>query len=216
MSEHLIESHDGGVATLTMNRPEARNAMSGAMMEAMQSALPRLAADRSVRAIVLTGAGGAFCAGGDVKGFRRGRIGRRRRVQPGATRAWSAHRHGTVALAARNAEADARSDSRSRRRRGSVAGARVRSARRGRYREVHHRVLEDRSGGRLRRFVLPAASRRRGEGARAVLHRRRDLRAGSVEDRPDQPRVSGRVVRSGRASLSRASSRTCRRSRSAT
>ncbi len=69
MSEHLIESHDGGVATLTMNRPEARNAMSGAMMEAMQSALPRLAADRSVRAIVLTGTGGAFCAGGDVKGF---------------------------------------------------------------------------------------------------------------------------------------------------
>lgn len=69
MSDHLIESHDDGVATLTMNRPEARNAMSGAMMEAMQSALPRLAADRSVRAIVLTGTGGAFCAGGDVKGF---------------------------------------------------------------------------------------------------------------------------------------------------
>ncbi len=75
MSEHLIESHDGGVATLTMNRPEARNAMSGAMMEAMQSALPRLAADRNVRAIVLTGAGGAFCAGGDVKGFAAGASG---------------------------------------------------------------------------------------------------------------------------------------------
>jgi 2-(1,2-epoxy-1,2-dihydrophenyl)acetyl-CoA isomerase len=72
MSEHLIESHDGGVATLTMNRPEARNAMSGPMMEAMQSALPRLAADRNVRAIVLTGAGGAFCAGGDVKGMASG------------------------------------------------------------------------------------------------------------------------------------------------
>jgi len=69
MSEHLIESHDGGVATLTMNRPEARNAMSGPMMEAMQSALPRLAADRNVRAIVLTGAGGAFCAGGDLDRF---------------------------------------------------------------------------------------------------------------------------------------------------
>jgi len=75
MSEHLIESHDGGVATLTMNRPEARNAMSGPMMEAMQSALPRLAADRNVRAIVLTGAGGAFCAGGDVKGFAAGAAG---------------------------------------------------------------------------------------------------------------------------------------------
>ena len=75
MSEHLIESHDDGVATLTMNRPEARNAMSGPMMEAMQSALPRLAADRNVRAIVLTGAGGAFCAGGDVKGFAAGAAG---------------------------------------------------------------------------------------------------------------------------------------------
>src|SRR4030095_8548512 len=75
MSEHLIESHDDGVATLTMNRPEARNAMSGPMMEAMQSALPRPAAARGVRAVVLTGPGGAFCAGGDVKGFAAGAAG---------------------------------------------------------------------------------------------------------------------------------------------
>lgn len=69
MTDHLIESFDSGVATLTMNRPEARNAMSGEMMAAMHEALPRLAADRNVRCVVLTGAGGAFCAGGDVKGF---------------------------------------------------------------------------------------------------------------------------------------------------
>jgi len=69
MSEHLIESHENGVCTLTMNRPEARNAMSGPMMQALQEAVPRVAADGSVRAVVLTGAGGAFCAGGDVKGF---------------------------------------------------------------------------------------------------------------------------------------------------
>lgn len=68
-TEHLIETHDEGVTTLTMNRPQARNAMSGEMMAAMTEALPRLAADRSVRCVVLTGAGGAFCAGGDVKGF---------------------------------------------------------------------------------------------------------------------------------------------------
>ena len=65
----LIEDFSDGVATLTMNRPEARNAMSGDMMAAMTEALPRLAADRNVRCVVLTGAGGAFCAGGDVKGF---------------------------------------------------------------------------------------------------------------------------------------------------
>jgi 2-(1,2-epoxy-1,2-dihydrophenyl)acetyl-CoA isomerase len=69
MTEHLIETQADGIATLTMNRPEARNAMSGEMMAALTEALPRLAADQSVRVVVLTGAGGAFCAGGDVKGF---------------------------------------------------------------------------------------------------------------------------------------------------
>jgi 2-(1,2-epoxy-1,2-dihydrophenyl)acetyl-CoA isomerase len=69
MSQDLIETFDTGVATLTMNRPEARNAMSGDMMGAMGEAIPRLAEDPEVRAVVLTGAGGAFCAGGDVKGF---------------------------------------------------------------------------------------------------------------------------------------------------
>ncbi len=69
MTQHLIETFADGVATLTMNRPEARNAMTGDMMATMQEALPRLAADPQVRCVVLTGAGGAFCAGGDVKGF---------------------------------------------------------------------------------------------------------------------------------------------------
>ncbi len=69
MSDHLIETFEDGVCTLTMNRPEARNAMSGPMMEALNEAIPRVAADPKVRAVVLTGAGGAFCAGGDVKGF---------------------------------------------------------------------------------------------------------------------------------------------------
>jgi 2-(1,2-epoxy-1,2-dihydrophenyl)acetyl-CoA isomerase len=75
MTTHLIETHEGGITTLTMNRPEARNAMSGEMMDAMQRALPRLAADSTVRLVVLTGAGGAFCAGGDVKGFAAGAAG---------------------------------------------------------------------------------------------------------------------------------------------
>ncbi len=68
MSE-LIESSAGGITTLTMNRPAARNAMSGEMMEGLHEALPRLAQDSSVRLVVLTGAGNAFCAGGDVKSF---------------------------------------------------------------------------------------------------------------------------------------------------
>jgi 2-(1,2-epoxy-1,2-dihydrophenyl)acetyl-CoA isomerase len=69
MTDHLIETFDDGVATLTMNRPEARNALTGEMQAALSEAIPRLAADPKVRVIVLTGTGGAFCAGGDVKGF---------------------------------------------------------------------------------------------------------------------------------------------------
>ena len=74
MSEEaqLIENHDGGVTTLTMNRPQARNAMTGEIVQGLLEALPRLAQDSNVRCIVLTGAGGAFCAGGDVKGFASG------------------------------------------------------------------------------------------------------------------------------------------------
>lgn len=69
MGNQLIETFEDGVATLTMNRPEARNALTTEMQLGLSEALPRLAADRKVRAVVVTGAGGAFCAGGDVKGF---------------------------------------------------------------------------------------------------------------------------------------------------
>ncbi|MAM76549.1 MAG: enoyl-CoA hydratase [Tistrella sp.] len=66
MSE-LLERIENGVAWLTLNRPERRNAMSRPMLATLVSALTRLAADDDVRVVVLTGAGGAFCAGGDVK-----------------------------------------------------------------------------------------------------------------------------------------------------
>jgi 2-(1,2-epoxy-1,2-dihydrophenyl)acetyl-CoA isomerase len=69
MTQDLLESFEGGIATLTMNRPEARNAFSREMMDALSEALPRLANDPAVRLVVLTGTGAAFCAGGDVKGF---------------------------------------------------------------------------------------------------------------------------------------------------
>ncbi len=69
MTNDLLEKVEDGVATLTMNRPEARNAMTGEMLEALTDALKRHGADRNIRAVVLTGNGDAFCAGGDVKGF---------------------------------------------------------------------------------------------------------------------------------------------------
>ena len=69
MTQELIESVDNGIATLTMNRPDARNALTPDMMQGLLDALPRLAADPAVRVVVLTGTGRAFCAGGDVKAF---------------------------------------------------------------------------------------------------------------------------------------------------
>src|SRR5437870_11009536 len=67
MTNDLLENVKDGVAVLTLNRPDRLNAMSGPMLDALLEALPRLAADASVGVIVLTGAGRAFCAGGDVK-----------------------------------------------------------------------------------------------------------------------------------------------------
>lgn len=69
MSQDILETIENGVATLTFNRPEARNAMTTSMFDYLLEALPRLGNDSKVRVIVLTGAGGAFCAGGDVKNF---------------------------------------------------------------------------------------------------------------------------------------------------
>jgi len=68
----LLFNIDDGVATLTMNRRERRNAMSGAMVSALAAALLKCETDQAVAVVVLTGAGGAFCAGGDVKGMADG------------------------------------------------------------------------------------------------------------------------------------------------
>src|SRR4051812_50124271 len=61
-----------GIATLTLNRPEKRNAMSDAMRTEFIHALERVAADKAIKALVLTGAGKGFCAGGGIAGMQRG------------------------------------------------------------------------------------------------------------------------------------------------
>src|SRR4051812_11365444 len=66
-TDHLLAEVDDGVAVLTMNRPERRNAFSTDMVYALGRVLADLEVDDSVGAVVVTGAGGAFCAGGDVK-----------------------------------------------------------------------------------------------------------------------------------------------------
>ena len=66
----VLVSRDGAIATITFNRPNARNAIDDAMRAALKRAVEELSGDPATRAIVLTGAGTAFCAGGDVKAMR--------------------------------------------------------------------------------------------------------------------------------------------------
>ena len=66
----LLESLDGGVRRLVLNRPAARNALSVGLMSALQQALGRTAAERECRVVVIAGAGPAFCAGHDLRELR--------------------------------------------------------------------------------------------------------------------------------------------------
>ena len=66
-TEDLRAEIDDGVAVITMNRPDRRNALSEAMISALGQVLAAVETDEAVGCVVLTGAGGAFCAGGDVK-----------------------------------------------------------------------------------------------------------------------------------------------------
>lgn len=68
----LEQRRDDGVLVLTLNRPERRNALSDAMLRELIAALEEAAGDPEVGAVVLAGAGGAFCAGGDVKAMASG------------------------------------------------------------------------------------------------------------------------------------------------
>ena len=72
MSDDLLQTVKDGVAVLTLNRPERLNAMSQPMLDDLLEALPRLAEDGGVGAVVLAGAGRGFCAGGDVKAMAEG------------------------------------------------------------------------------------------------------------------------------------------------
>jgi 2-(1,2-epoxy-1,2-dihydrophenyl)acetyl-CoA isomerase len=71
MTQEILTKINGAVATITFNRPEARNAVYFEILEVMREFLIRIEQDRRIRCIVLTGAGEHFMAGGDVMGFHR-------------------------------------------------------------------------------------------------------------------------------------------------
>lgn len=72
MNDDLLFSREGGLVTLTLNRPQFRNALSDDMRDGLAQAIQRIEADRSVRAVVLRGAGDHFCSGGDLKAMDNG------------------------------------------------------------------------------------------------------------------------------------------------
>ncbi len=68
-TDELLAVVDRHVAIVTLNRPEARNALSDTLSPALRKLLPKLAGEPDVRSLLIAGAGTAFCAGGDVKGM---------------------------------------------------------------------------------------------------------------------------------------------------
>tara|TARA_B100001765_G_scaffold124909_1_gene78082 strand:- start:923 stop:1699 length:777 start_codon:yes stop_codon:yes gene_type:complete len=72
MSEEVLTSEEDGILIVIINRPEAKNAMTKAAAEGIAAAMDRLDSDDNLRVGILTGAGGTFCSGMDLKGFLRG------------------------------------------------------------------------------------------------------------------------------------------------
>jgi 2-(1,2-epoxy-1,2-dihydrophenyl)acetyl-CoA isomerase len=69
----LLEKKQGAIVTLTLNRPDRLNALNNDLSSALNEALTRIAADLSINVVILTGAGRAFCAGGDLGDIGKGR-----------------------------------------------------------------------------------------------------------------------------------------------
>ena len=74
MSDQVLVEAREGVLEVTINRPEARNAMTKAAAEAIAAAMDRLEAEFDLRCAIVTGAGGTFCSGMDLKGFLTGEL----------------------------------------------------------------------------------------------------------------------------------------------
>lgn len=113
MSEVLIKEVDGPIVTLRLNRPAERNAISDELREALAEALDELATDEDVRALILTGNGRSFCAGGDVRAMQQrlqapaGQVAIEgwRRQQRNGTLVQALHNLGMVTIAAVNGHA---------------------------------------------------------------------------------------------------------------
>ncbi len=80
----LILEKEHGALTIWFNQPESRNALSAEMAEELSAVLDAVADDRSIRAVILRGRGGVFCAGGDIKSFKSSMQGEMNRAEVAA------------------------------------------------------------------------------------------------------------------------------------
>ncbi len=101
MSDIVLQDLDNGLLTITTNRPDRRNALNPEMTQGLVAAARRAQEDHDVRAVLIKGAGGTFCVGGDVKSMAAGRA----PLPFEAKRANPAPRHGSVAHSAPDGEA---------------------------------------------------------------------------------------------------------------
>ncbi len=90
-SPDLLAHTDGEIGVITLNRPDRRNALSDGIYNGIATALPQMVNDAAVRVIMITGAGNAFCAGGDVKGMHEGNQSGGRAGRPSDTEGAVAH-----------------------------------------------------------------------------------------------------------------------------
>ena len=81
-TDKLLGRVHGPVAVLSFNRPESRNALSDEIYDGFNTALPQVAQRDDIRVLMVTGEGGAFCSGGDVKGFRASHAGEGESMTP--------------------------------------------------------------------------------------------------------------------------------------
>jgi 2-(1,2-epoxy-1,2-dihydrophenyl)acetyl-CoA isomerase len=130
MTDVILQDLKDGLLTITMNRPERKNAMSAEFTLGLLQAAQRAWDDQDVRAVLLKGAGGTFCVGGDVRGF----------ADP--NRKAPSFEERQVSLRSRMEASRLLHEMNSRR--GPVAGAGVRSAHRRRERQDHHGLRQGR------------------------------------------------------------------------
>ena len=153
-TEDLHADIDGGIAVITMNRPDRRNAFSPAMVSALAAVLAQVETDEAVGCVVLTGASGAFCAGGDVKSMATAPAGGgwpvTGRPHPPPAAQPAGHQRPPVA----HAQANDRRHRRARGRGGPVPGAGLRPALRGTGCGADHRLRQGRVRRRLRRDIV--------------------------------------------------------------